>query len=118
MPILYMTTDEGELEIELPTKKIVCPKCKGEGTHIHDAFIEDSFTQYDADRDGLDFDEEVSYMQSGRYDVPCTHCNGTRVVDAVDMTKLSDDEKSAWKDQVEDMRECEAIMKAERAMGA
>jgi len=56
---------------------IVCPTCKGNGTHGPGWVM----TQADVDEMGYDeFDEYMENMQEGRYDVPCEECKGQRVV--------------------------------------
>jgi hypothetical protein len=110
--------DDGEpIEVECPTRKEVCPKCRGEGTHIHQAFIDEAFTREDAERDGLDFYEEIDAMQAGRYDVPCNRCHGLRVVDVPDRDALTPEEREALAEHEEDERQFEAQCRAERLYG-
>mgnify|MGYP006365238893 FL=1 len=58
-------------------KWIVCPECKGEGSHMTPSLRNEAFTREDFDADP-DFEE--GYF-GGRYDVTCTLCKGARVVD-------------------------------------
>lgn len=106
------------VEIDVPSKKEVCYNCNGEGTHIHNAFREESFTVYDAEREGLDFEEEVRAMQSGMYDVVCETCSGKRVLDAPDFSQISKELSDKIREYEKCQAEYEAEARAERMMEA
>lgn len=74
---------DGNIEftgIELPSLRIVCERCRGDGKHVNPSI----------DGHGLsaeDFAEDPDFREayfSGRYDVCCEECKGERVVDVVD----------------------------------
>lgn len=67
-----------EMKTELPTCKMVCPKCKGEGKHSSHL---GSFTEEDWYEQGEEFRED--YL-AGKFDKTCELCKGLRVVDTVD----------------------------------
>lgn len=74
-------------EILLPSIRVVCPRCDGNGTHVNPN-ADDGLTAKDFE----DKDFEQSYM-SGVYDVQCDCCSGNKVIDVIDeeacKTKLS-----------------------------
>lgn len=102
--------------IELPAENVVCPRCRGEGTHDHPAFS-NGFTRDDEFVD----DEFIEQYMAGAYDVSCSVCNGNRVIPEVDESRLNAQQKVAydyqkdwWRSEAEYRREVEA----ERRMGA
>ncbi len=65
--------------IQLPIKRIVCPRCNGEGKHVNPSIDGHGLTAEDLQDD--DFRE--SYF-SGVYDVRCEECKGNNVIDEID----------------------------------
>ncbi len=113
---LEVETSEGDLvELVLPTKFELCPRCRGEGSHVNPAIDGNGLTAEDFDEAGEDFRE--NYM-AGVYDVACYKCQGKRVVAVPDMDKLTAAEKILWKDHVREEADYQAIVDAERRMGA
>ena len=113
-----MIIEFNDEEWEVPMRKGICPSCDGHGRHIHDAFREEAFTVYDAERQGVDFEEEVYAMQSGAYDVKCSQCRGRGMVNTPDFRVMTDEQAQAVEEWLADEAEFEAISRAERAMGA
>lgn len=78
-----------EYTFKLPITRIVCPKCRGNGTHVNPSVDGHGLTAEDF-ADDPDFAE--SYF-SGVFDVVCKRCDGLRVVDEIDQdacfTRLS-----------------------------
>ena len=72
-------------------------------------------TQEDFDEAGPEFYED--YM-GGVYDVACHECKGNRVVPVPDFARLTDEEKKAWRLQVQEEADTAAIYEAERRAGA
>jgi hypothetical protein len=68
------------LNILLPAKRVVCPRCDGSGTHVNPSIDGNGLTAEDFVEDP-DFRE--SYF-SGVYDVRCERCDGNNVVDEID----------------------------------
>lgn len=68
------------VEIRLPVRRIVCPRCDGKGTHVNP----------DIDGHGIspeEFAEDPGFEEayfSGRYDIRCEECDGRNVVDSID----------------------------------
>lgn len=100
-----------------PLKWGICENCDGEGRHIHNAFREEAFTVYDAEREGLDFEEEVGYMQSGAYDVTCDVCHGTGKVKVPDWRRMTEEQRRLVNEWIQDELDFEATCRAERMMG-
>ncbi len=103
-----------EIEVEIPTKFVVCDRCRGSGTHVNPA-IDGHGISPDEFRDDPDFEE--AYFR-GDYDVPCYECKGNRVVTVPDGAKLSKEERAAWYRQVAELADMAAEEEAERRMGA
>jgi len=86
MPEITITMggEDYDEEVELPACYEVCPECEGRGVHDHPAF-----------RNGISaegFAEDPDFREDyfrGHYDVPCSECDGKRVVLVVDESKLS-----------------------------
>ena len=62
------------VEVKLPSKNILCDRCRGNGTH----------TNPNIDGNGLsdEYQQDPEFMESycaGHYDVPCEVCKGLRV---------------------------------------
>lgn len=72
---------ENAIEIQLPTQRIVCPDCNGDGHHFRRDLDETSLVR--SMQDDGDYDALESYY-SGEYDVVCVECNGANVVDVID----------------------------------
>jgi len=89
-------------EVELASKKIVCPRCKGEGTHVNPLIDGDGLTHEDMSDIGF----ARSYLR-GTYDVNCHECKGLRVLDVVDEELLSKDEKIGYERVLREEHESE-----------
>jgi hypothetical protein len=85
-----MVDDEGdEIQVTLPGKYEVCPRCEGTGTHDHPAF-ENGITS--SEWAEWDDDDREHYMR-GHYDVQCSRCKGLRVVCCPDEECLTAEQK-------------------------
>lgn len=103
--------------VKLPTKKEVCPRCDGEGTHVNPAV--DGFTANDLDeRYGPDADEFLEGYFRGDYDVRCEECRGENVVDVVNEEGLDPEILQDWEAYLASYYEDLAIQASERRMGA
>jgi len=78
-------TDFDVIEITIPGKYEVCPRCDGSGKHVNPAI----------DGNGLsseDFAEDPDFKEayfSGAYDVICSECHGKRVVPIPDVAQCT-----------------------------
>lgn len=108
-PILFC--DDGA-EIALPTIWRICAACQGHGkssAHLG------AFTGDDIAAAGPDF--LADYM-AGLYDRACARCGGSGKIEIVDRAKLTPAQLKEWLAACREDRECAAIHRAERAMGA
>lgn len=97
---------------EVESKRIVCDRCNGDGTH----------TNPNIDGDGLpdecvnDQDFMADYM-GGVYDVCCEECKGNKVLDVIDLDCLDTrDTRAYWRYQ-DEIRQADEDAAAERRMG-
>jgi len=107
---LTLFSDDGEeYSLALPTARVVCPGCDGEGSRTNPAFDGNGLSmELRRDRDFMD-----GYM-SGVYDVGCSECKGMRVVDEIDFRYFKETHPDAYANWVR-MQEEEAYYQAERA---
>lgn len=103
---------------KLPTKRIVCPTCRGEGRHVNPSIDENGITGAEMAELGPEFQED--YM-SGVYDVLCYECKGLRVVDILDEDWLVNNDRELlkeWNEWLRSEQDYQAICDMERRMGA
>lgn len=80
-----MDEDGEEVEYELPSKKAVCSRCEGHGTHLSPSIGEHCYSQEEFDESfSTDEEKEEYFKRGGIYDVTCEQCGGKRVEDVVD----------------------------------
>lgn len=97
-------------EIALPAIFRVCPRCEGAGSHVNPSIDGNGLTAEDFAEDP-DFAEE--YMR-GSYDVPCQQCGGQRVIEAVDASRFTAEQRAAWEAHQEAEREYRRDYNSER----
>lgn len=107
-------SDELERKFELPVAKEVCPICEGEGKIVNRS-IDGNGISADEFYDDPDFAED--YM-SGVYDVTCDECNGLRVVDVVDESRLDEETIERWYSFQQNVHDSVAEQLAEMRFGA
>lgn len=100
------------IEKELPAKREVCPTCRGEG-------VTDPWPggMTGSEHDEMDWETREAYA-SGFYDKKCSDCDGDRVIWALDVDNISDEDRQAWENAIEQERADEAEAAAERRWGA
>ena len=81
------------LEVKLPSIKMVCPDCHGEGTHTNRSIDGNGLTQRDLEF--MDSEFSRSYMR-GHYDVTCETCKGLRVLDVANEDAMSERLREAY----------------------
>lgn len=107
--------EEGhEVELAIPAKFSLCPRCRGVGSHVNPA-IDGNGISPDQFREDPDFEE--AYFR-GDYDVACHRCAGEKVIKVIDRDRATDAEKKIFDDQERELRELEAEEAAERRVGA
>jgi hypothetical protein len=80
-PALFDEKTEKPTLLMLPSRKIVCPCCGGEGHHFRSDLDENALIQgilEDGD------DESLEMYRQGHFNQPCMDCKGLRVVDEID----------------------------------
>lgn len=101
VPTLY---DDNDQAIKLPTHRIVCPRCHGNGEHVNPSIDGNGISTDDECWQDDDFRE--GYL-SGRYNVTCEECHGRNVVDDVDWDALSDELRArleaAYQEEADDL---------------
>lgn len=104
--------NEDDEEVFINTAKEVCPRCRGEGTHVNPNIDGNGIT---ADEWWNEWDDESREMYiSGGYDVVCEECGGKNVVDVPDE---NDPNYPAYFEYMKAEWELRAMEAAERRMG-
>jgi hypothetical protein len=116
LPTATIETDEGDVEVALPFKWVICGHCRGHGTSS--AYL-GAITQADREPGGTweDPEEFADYM-AGRYDRECDRCGGSGKVAVVDRERAEPEHLKAWDAECQAEREIRAAEAAERRMGA
>jgi len=107
------TDDDQEVELQVPARWELCPRCRGCGVHVNPA-IDGQGISPDEFRQDPDFEE--AYFR-GDYDVACERCAGEKVIAVVDRERATAEELEAYDAQVEAAREADAERDAERRAG-
>lgn len=119
--ITYTGEDGEEVTADLPSRKIVCPACKGEGFLLHPSMRGHVYTAEEF-AEAFSEEEAAEYTRrGGRYDVPCERCCGNNVVDEVDDECLTAEQREhydSWCNAQREDAEYEAMCRAERLRGA
>lgn len=102
------------LEKEVESKRIVCDRCNGDGTHVNPNIDGNGITADEMDELGEDFRE--NYIK-GFYDIKCLDCKGERVLDVVDVDLLSIEDKKAYWEYIDEVNAAKAEAEYERRMG-
>lgn len=110
----FMVVDGDDCEVELPSKYVVCPRCRGAGHHVNPSIDGNGITGEEMDELGEDFRHD--YI-SGAYDVPCEECNGRSTVLELDRKRATKEQIAAYEAEQDSLREMYAIEAAERRMG-
>lgn len=85
--IKFTITDDSGNEVEhmLPSKREVCSRCDGEGSHLTPSIGEHAYSQEEFEESfSTDEEKEDYFKRGGIYDVACEVCDGENVEDVVD----------------------------------
>jgi hypothetical protein len=115
--------DDGEeISHSLPAMYVVCDRCEGFGTHLHEAIAEHAYSLEEFNESFDEEEREEYFKRGGRYDVVCTECKGLRVVSVVNRDACTTPELVEILkkfDEIEEQRaEFAAIQASERRYGA
>ena len=111
-PVVFLSGES------MPSDTVVCPRCRGRGSHVSPAIDGDGFTGEEWAMMDEDFKE--SYW-NGNFDVICSVCNGLRVTAKIATNQLNAEQWELLHEQERneaDMADMIAAQKAEMAMGA
>lgn len=112
-PVLFC--DDGDTEVELPSRWEICCSCDGEGTTSRHVECDGGgFTASEWAEEDDDFRED--YM-AGAYDSACDECGGSGKVKVADRERMSAEENKAYDEQLQADAEFRAEQAAERRMG-
>jgi len=103
-----------EIELSIPAKFALCPKCRGAGSHVNPAIDGNGISPQEF-REDPDFEE--AYFR-GDYDVACHRCAGEKVIKVVDRERASAEDLKAFDDQERELADLAAEEAAERRFGA
>jgi DnaJ-class molecular chaperone len=117
---LYSGTSDKEHQVSFPALWAICPECDGCATD-RGASVECDGGGFTASEwHDLDEDFREEYL-AGRYDRPCGYCDGKGRIQEVDTAKLGRWQQKLhryYRAQQRDFAEIDAVMAAERRMGA
>src|ERR1700744_5970426 len=84
--ITYIDENGDEVSTSLPSKKIVCTRCDGHGTHLNPSIGSHAYSaeEFDEAFEPGSEEREHYFRRGGMYDVSCEECKGKNVVDVVD----------------------------------
>lgn len=105
-----LTKKGNVFEVSVPSERIVCYDCHGDGTELGHGLKGVSFSSEEMN-DDPDFSE--SYF-SGEFDQPCSTCNGLRVLDVVDEKQMTKKMLERYWRRIERDRREEADERAEQ----
>lgn len=106
--------DDGN-DVVLPSCKVVCPRCRGEGKHINPSIDGHGIA---GDDECWDDDDFRSMYFGGGYDVTCQECNGANVIDDIDEDRCTPEQLDLWEKHLQCEYEDRLIAEGERRMGA
>ncbi len=114
-----VTDDNGEeVEHELPSRREVCSRCNGEGSHLTPSIGEHAYSQEEFEESfSTDEEQEAYFTRGGAYDVTCEVCGGENVEDVVDEERCDPVLLKKYQDKLDDDYAYERECAAERRMG-
>lgn len=116
----YEEANPTEREISLPTKREVCSRCEGHGSHLRPSIGEHAYSARAFDRAFPEVEDKEEYFKRGGiYDVTCHDCKGQNVVSVVDEDACNRDPElkkllKLYKDHERAREECDRESAAER----
>lgn len=119
--ITVFDDDGNEVTMDLPSRKVVCPECRGEGFVLCSGMRDHAYSQEEFYQSFSEEEREHYFRRGGMYDVKCPKCKGANVVDAVDTSACDAAQLAHYKAFIAQEREREAFereCRAERSMGA
>lgn len=94
---LTWSDEDGEdITHEFPCKNEVCPRCEGYGTHLTPSIGNHAYSQEEFYDSFDDEGREEYFKRGGIYDVQCEECKGNKVIEVVDESRLSEEQKKLY----------------------
>jgi hypothetical protein len=98
MKVTYFDAAGDEVEVQLPSKFEVCPRCEGHGTHLNPSIGQHAYSM-EVFRESFDDEEAEQYFKRGGiYDVTCEQCGGKRVTEVPDEAAMNAEQKAQFKE--------------------
>lgn len=117
---LTWENEEGEeVTHTFPSTNEVCNDCGGYGTHLTPGMRDHAYSQEEFAESFDDEEREEYFSRGGRYDVQCETCHGSKVVEVVDESRLSEEQKvlfAEWEEREERHAQWDAEDRATRRM--
>lgn len=88
--------DGEEVSHSFPCKNEVCPRCEGYGTHLNPSIGNHAYTMEEFNESFDDEGREEYFKRGGIYDVQCEECKGNKVIQVVDESRLSEEQKNLY----------------------
>jgi RecJ-like exonuclease len=98
----------------LPARRVLCPRCNGDGKVGHPAFS-DGITAEEWATEWDDFERDM-YL-GGSYDIKCPECEGRRWVLGLDESQCSEEEVQMHRDYHDELYAVDREREAERRFG-
>ena len=121
MKVTILDVHGNECEEELPSYRIVCPRCEGYGTHLNPSMASHAYSATEFDESFDDEQKDQYFKRGGRYDVQCEECQGEKVIDVPDEDACTTVEKKeilkAWKKYQRELDNMAREEAHERRMG-
>lgn len=94
---LWDESGNEETEVSFPSKKEVCPECNGEGSVLREglrgyAFSAEEFCETFSEPE----DQAEYFKRGGIYDETCPCCHGKNVIDVIDESALTAEQKADY----------------------
>lgn len=103
--LTWYNEDGDEVTHSFPCKNEVCHRCEGYGTHLNPSIGNHAYSQEEFYESFDEEEAEEYFKRGGRYDVTCEECKGNKVIEVVDESKLSDEQKKLYAEYEESEEE-------------
>lgn len=93
--------DGEEVSHSFPSKNEVCHRCEGYGTHLNPSIGNHAYSQEEFYESFDEEGREEYFKRGGIYDVQCEECKGNKVIEVVDESRLSEEQKKLYEEYCE-----------------
>ena len=102
-------------DFPVPARRILCPRCNGDGKVGHPAFAEQAITAEEWYSEWSE--EERDLYLGGAYDIECPECQGRLWTLVLDEDICTPEELQAYERHFQNLAELEAMERVERRFG-